>query len=588
MTRRQNDVSWKIGGEAGFGIMSTGTIFAKTCMRAGLNVFEYPEYPSLIRGGHNTDQVYAVAGQPATNRAEVNILVALNRETIDRHLNELTPHGVIVYDSTDRTLKGFDPAVLSRKDIRVYGLPLEQLALDAGAQKLMRNTVALGATFALLSLDFEFPANVVHQTFVHKGEAIAKLNIDVLRVGYNTITKTQAESFPWDLVPTANPKPQMLLTGNDAIGLGAIQAGCLFYAGYPMTPSSSILHFLAEHGPTYGMVVRHAEDEIGVINETIGAAYAGVRAMCGTAGGGFALMTEAVGMAGMTEVGIVVIEAQRGGPSTGLPTWTEQGDLRQVLHASQGDFLKIVLAPGTPQECFELTQQAFDLAERYQTPVIVMTDKYLAESHMSIEPLSVRAKPIDRGKIATAADLHADQSFGRYRTDDSDGISPRSLPGTPNGLFLANSDEHDTYGLSNEDIDMRMAQMEKRQRKTDELLKHVPTPRLIGPAKADLTVVTWGSSVIPCQAAMSILERKHRLKVNLLPITWVNPFPADAIKKILENAAATVMVEGNQSGQMEGWIREHTGYAFDRHIRRFDGRPFDPHELAQQLKEMIS
>lgn len=588
MTRRQNEVNWKIGGEAGFGIMSTGAIFAKTCMRAGLRVFEYPEYPSLIRGGHNTDQVYASTNDVYAQRREVNILVALNKETLTAHLDEVTANGVILYDTSDRTFASFDPASIGRKDIRVYGLAMANLAIQAGGQKLMRNTIALGATFALLSLDFVFPATVVHDMFAHKSEALAKLNVDILRAGYAAITNDQAANFPWDIVPLATSSPQMLLTGNDAISLGAIQAGCLFYAAYPMTPASSILHFLAEYGPTYGMVIRHAEDEIGVINETIGAAYTGVRAMCGTAGGGFSLMTEAVGMAGMTEVGIVVIEAQRGGPSTGLPTWTEQGDLRQVLHASQGDYMKIVLAPGNHQQCFELTQQAFNLAERYQTPVIVMTDKYLAEGHMSIDRLTGRVGQLDRGQIATAADLHDQPHYQRYRTDVADGISPRSLPGTPNGLFLANSDEHDEYGLSNEDSPMRLAQMDKRQRKEEDLLKHIPAPRLIGPAKADLTIVTWGSSLGPCQAAVDMLHQQHHLQVNILPITWVNPFPAEAVKAIISQAAATVMVEGNQSGQMEGWIRQQTGHTFERHIRRYDGRPFDPAELCRHLAEMIS
>ncbi len=587
MERIQNDISWKIGGEAGFGIMSTGAIFGKTCMRAGLHVVEYAEYPSLIRGGHNTDQVYASQQPTWSHRSAINILVALNKETIDHHLHELTPGGVIVYDTTDRTLKGFDLATIQRKDIRLYGLPLEQLAVQGGGQKLMRNSVALGATFALLSLDFEFPATIVRETFQHKGEAVAKLNVDVLRAGYDAMTSTQAENFHWDIVPLERPPVQMWLTGNDAIGLGALQAGCLFYAAYPMTPASSILHFLAEHGPKYGMVVRHAEDEIGVINEAIGAAYAGVRAMCGTAGGGFSLMTEAVGMAGMTEVGLVIIEAQRGGPSTGLPTWTEQADLRQVLHASQGDFLKIVLAPGDQQDCFELTQEAFNLAEHYQTPVIVMTDKHLAEGHASIPVLTGRIGQLDRGKIATAADLHDTQNFSRYATSAPDGVSSRSLPGTPNGLFLANSDEHDEYGLSNEDADMRQAQMDRRAKKEMDVLNNFPKPKLLGPAKADLTMVTWGSSLGACREAQKLLADEHKVTANILALKYLNPFPASEVARLLTAATVTVMVEGNQSGQLEGWIRQQTGLTIDHHLRRYDGRPFDPVELSQQLAQLV-
>lgn len=580
-----NELTWKIGGEAGFGIMSTGEMFAKTCMRAGLYVIDYPEYPSLIRGGHNTDQVTVSAKPLWSHRRPVNILVALNRETIDRHLDELTPNGVIVYDASDISFVGFNPMDIVRRDLHIIGLPLEDLARAAGGQRLMRNTVALGATFGLLRLDLALPTAVVRDTFTAKGEAIVTLNINVLKAGYQAITVHQAERFPWDLVPTSTSPGRMLLTGNDALAIGALQAGCQFYAAYPMTPASSILHFLAEHGPAHGMIVRHSEDEIAAINQTIGAAYTGVRAMCGTAGGGFSLMTEAVGLAGMTEVGIVIIEAQRGGPSTGLPTWTEQADLRQVLHASQGDFLKIVLAPTTPTECITLIQQAFNLADRYQTPVIVMTDKYLAEMHAVVDgPLVI--EPRDRGAIVSAADVKHETAFRRYQLASTDGISPRSLPGTPNGLFLANSDEHDEFGFSNEEADVRLGQMARRDRKRQTLAATLPLPVIVGPAKADLTIVTWGSSYGPVRQAVQQLADQHIATCNILPITFINPLPP-GVGERLAACSSTIMVEANQSGQMAGWIAEQTGHVFDHHIRRFDGRPFDPDELVADLKAII-
>lgn len=585
MERTVNEVSWKIGGEAGFGIMATGATFAKTCVRAGLYAVDYSEYPSLIRGGHNTYQVAVSPRRLTAHRAEVNILVALNRETIDRHLDELTPGAAVIFDSSDPTLKDFISTQSTRRDLRWYGLPFDDLARAAGGQKLMRNTVALGATFALLSLDIEVPVAVLAQTFAHKGQAVVDMNVALLKAGYDAIPVDQGGTFPWDLEPLSNPPTRYLMTGNEGLALGAIQARCLFYAAYPMTPASSVLSILAEHGPKYGMVVRHAEDEIGVINEAIGAAWAGVRALCGTAGGGFALMTEAIGLAGMTEVGVVVIEAQRGGPSTGLPTWTEQGDLRQVLHAGQGDFLRIVLAPSNPTECYVMIQQAFNLAEKYQTPVIVMTDKYLAESHFTVDELPVI--PIERGKIAHPADLPGEQRFLRYRTDVADGISPRTLPGMPDGMFLANSDEHEPTGFTTEEMDERQAQMEKRARKEVTLLTEIPAPQLIGPAKADVTIISWGSSIGPVVAAAKHLSERHHYSVNVLPITWVNPFPSAAVKKIIETATTTVMVEANQSGQMAGWIREQTGMSCDHHIRRYDGRPFNPTELMEQIHRLV-
>lgn len=587
MERRQNDVSWKIGGEAGFGIMSTGATFAKTCMRAGLHVVEYAEYPSLIRGGHNTDHVTARSHEVWAHRWSVDILIALNKETIDRHIDEVSVGGVVLYDTTDRTFRHFDPTTVSRSDVRLIGLPLEELALKGGGQKLMRNSVALGATCALLSLDFELPAAVIHDTFADKGSEITTVNVNVLRAGYEAVTPEQVKNFPWDLVPQSATTPHMLLTGNDAIGLGALQAGCSFYAAYPMTPASSILHFMAEHGPKRGVVVRHAEDEIGVINETIGAAYAGVRAMCATSGGGFALMTEAVGLAGMTEVGIVIAEAQRGGPSTGLPTWTEQGDLRQVIHASQGDFLKIVIAPGDQSQAFTLTQQAFDLAERYQTPVIIMTDKHLAEGHMSVPTFTGRRGAIDRGAVMTSGDAHDANAFRRYRTDGEDGISPRSLPGTPNGLFLANSDEHDEYGYSNEEASNRLAQMDKRARKTAAVVRHLPAPTLVGPADAAVTLVTWGSTVGACREAVRLLHERHHIEANILQILYLCPLPGRALAELLSSAKVPLVVEANHSGQLEGLLRQETGFTFAHRLRRYDGRPFDPENIVKSILDIV-
>ncbi|MEK7538108.1 MAG: 2-oxoacid:acceptor oxidoreductase subunit alpha [Patescibacteria group bacterium] len=584
---RVQGITWKIGGEAGFGIMSTGEMFARACMRAGLNVFTYPEYPSLIRGGHNTVQVTASTQPVHAHRAPVNILVALNYESIDLHLAELTPRAAIIYDTTDRTFTNFKPASIKRRDLQIIGLPLEKLAEDASGPKLMRNTVALGASCALLEIPPDHLAEVVRVMFGDKGETIVALNVKVLMSGYDAIAPAQRKQCPWDVKPAKNVTPMALLTGNEALALGAIQAGCQFYSAYPMTPATSILHYLAQHGPDYGVVVRHAEDEIGAINQAIGAAYTGVRAMTATSGGGFSLMTEAVGMAAMTEVGIVVIDAQRGGPSTGLPTWTEQGDLRQVLHASQGDFPRVVLAPSSHRECFTMIQEAFNLAEQYQTPVIVLTDKYLAEGQRNVSVGELKLLPINRGKIWTATGGKTAAAYLRYQADVADGIVPRSLPGTPNGLFLANSDEHDEYGYSNEDAPNRLAQMERRARKVATLRKKSIPPRYVGPAKAPLTVVTWGSSAGAVEAALDILDREHKLQANAIIITMIAPFPTAAVTTKLKSAKRTVIVEANQTGQLAGWIRQQTGLTFDHAINRYDGRPFDPIDLANELKSYL-
>lgn len=587
MRQNTRDITWKIGGEAGFGIMSTGETFARICMRAGWNVFSYPEYPSLIRGGHNTIQVTVSPEPVPAHRCDVHLLVALNRETVETHLPEMVPGGLIIYDTSDPTFSEYRPVRPFRRGVRLVGLPFGELARQSGGQILMRNTVALGASCALLRIPLNQLTSVIADAFRRKGKEVIALNTAVLTAGYQAISADHQSHFAWSIKAKQRPAAQALFSGNDALALGAIQAGCQLFSGYPMTPASSVLHFLAEHGPAHGLVVRHAEDEMAAIHHAIGAAYTGARAMTATAGGGFALMTEAVGMAAMTEVGIVVIEAQRGGPSTGLPTWTEQGDLRQVLHASQGDFPRIVLAPSSHLECFTLIQEAFHLADQYQTPVIIMTDKYLAEGLRNVSVPAMKARRIVRGKIAVKPPPQKSGAFPRYRFDPSDGVAPRTLPGTPHGLFLANSDEHDEFGYSNEDIPVRQAQMERRARKTADLQKHTFPPRHVGAARAPLTVVTWGSSAGPVETALRILQQQHRVKANAMIITMIAPFPVAAVRRKLSASKRTVIVEGNQSGQLEGWIRQQTGITFDHRINRIDGRPFDSAELVQQLLSIL-
>lgn len=587
MSRIINEFSWKIGGEAGFGIMATGAIFAKTCARIGLQVIDYSEYPSLIRGGHNTFQV-RVSEQPLwSHHGAVEFLVALNKQTVERHVAEVVSGGVIMYDLDDPSFRGWDSKNLAGAKIQYIGIPMGSLARQAGADTLMRNTVALGAAFGLLSLDFPLVSEVVTEIFFHKGQAVVDLNLKVLQAGFSAISQEQSKNFPYDLVPKTG-SDHMLISGNEAISLGALSAGCSFFAAYPMTPASSILHTLAEVGPGQGMFVRHAEDEIAVVNETIGAAYAGARAMCATAGGGFALMTEAVGLASMTEIGLVIIEAQRGGPSTGLPTWTEQGDLRQVLHASQGEAHKVVLAPSSIEECFYLTQKAFDIAEEYQVPVILMTDKHLAEGHASIPMIPAHSPALRRGKVDRQPVVSQAPMYPRYDWHVADGISFRTLPGTPNGMFLVNSDEHDQFGITTEEADIRLAQMDKRLRKMQTWQEKCPWPELEGPKTASVTLVSWGSSLGAVREAVAMLLQQYGIKANVLPIVYIHPWPLMDWDKFRQQAKQLIMIEANQSGQMAGWIREQTGISFDHHIRRYDGRPFLPHELAQNIHQLVT
>jgi len=343
---------------------------------------------------------------------------------------------------------------------------------------------------------------------------------------------------------------------------------------------------MAANEREFGIVVKHTEDEIAAMNMTIGAAFAGVRAMCTTSGGGFSLMVEGLGLAGVSESPIVVGLFERPGPGTGLPTWTAQGDLRFAIHAAQGEFPRVVLAPGDKQECFELAAEAFNLAERFQTPIIIISDMFLQESHSTVEPFDQSTVTIDRGKLVTEANaIPGDGEYLRYKVTQ-DGVSPRVLPGL-GATFIANSYEHDEYGWAAEDADAVKAQMDKRARKLETAAAVVPQPKLHGPADADLTIVGWGSTKGPIQEAMSWLEREG-VAVNYLQVITIHPFPADRVGAILRRATSTLCIENNQTGQLTGLIREHCLLDVDHRLTKYDGRPFFPEEITECVKEVLS
>lgn len=500
------------GGEAGFGIMSAGAFIAKSCVRSGLYVFDDVEYPSLIRGGHNAYRALIDQRQRHALTALNDIVIALNKDTIDRHLASVADDGVIVFDSSDDSFEDW----IAPKDGRVWvPMPMEELARRAGGQKLMRNTVAVGAALALLGLPEAVAQPIIEAEFGGKGADVVALNVALIAVGYSAITSDVLHHDPVALVPTER-SARYFLTGNEALSISSIAAGCQYFAAYPMTPATSILMYLAEHGPEYGIVVRHAEDEIAVINGTIGAAYAGVRALCATSGGGFALMTEGIGLAAMTEVGMVVINAQRGGPSTGLPTWTEQADLQQVLHAGQGDMFRIVLAPSSVEECCSIMPLAFSYADRFQTPVIVLTDKLLAEAHQTVD--RIPAFPTIERPAFASPKKDSSELFRRYDPTTPTGISPRTIPGIPGGEFLANSDEHDAVGHTNEDQENRIAQVEKRLRKEATFIAEMPSMQRYGTLGAKLSIITWGSTAGAVHEALELL-RMHHIDAELLVVT---------------------------------------------------------------------
>ncbi len=568
-----NQVSLRIGGPAGAGIMQAGLMFSKCCSRIGLHVFDYIEYPSLVRGGHNTYQVRAEAEEVHSQIRGVDVLIALDEATISLHKDELRDESVVIYDG-----KVVDPARAGLTKGRLCSVPFGELASEDGSE-LMQNTIALGAALGLISYPFHIFEGVIKDAFKGKTEEIISKNIIAAKQGYTYAQETYGRCAV-TLEPVPGAQPLLVLTGNEAIALGAVQAGLKFYAAYPMTPASSILHTLAALQEEHGITVKQCEDEISVANMTVGAGFAGVRAMCATSGGGYALMGETLSLAGMTETPAVFVEVQRGGPGTGIPTFTEQADLRFVLHAGHGDFPKPVLAPGDVEQAFHLTMEAFNLAEEYQTPVVILSDKYLGESHKSAPPFTPRI-PLKRGKLLTSVE----PGFQRY-ADTPDGISPRTIPGVPNGIFLANSDEHEAHGYSTEEIPLRNRMHEKRMRKLATLAERLPDQPFHGPREADLTIISWGSTRGPILDAMKWLERDG-YSVNFLQVTHLQPFPVRFVTNILSRAKRTLVVEENISGQFEGLLREQTGFVCDEHLRRYDGRPFYPEQIYDAVRGIL-
>ena len=578
MARGKVDFTFKIAGEAGYGIMFSGLVFSKVALRSGYFVFDTNEYPSLIRGGHNVYTVRVSQEEISSQVAPVDFLVALNQEGFEFHQKELSPGAALILNTDKIDLK----KIKIPQKINVFPIPLIKLAKEVGGQEIMMNSVALGATIFLLKADFTILSSIFQDIFGSQQKEI-DLNIRAAKAGFDFVANNYPKvDLDFNLKKIKN-RERVLLSGNDAICLGAIKAGCKFFAAYPMTPINSIIAYFAKKANDLGIFYFQPEDEIAGINSAIGASFVGLRSMVATSGGGFSLMTEAYGLAGMTETPLVIILGQRPGPATGLPTWTGQGDLRFVLHAAQDDFPRIVLAPGDPEECFWLTIEAFNLAEKYQTTVVLLVDKHLCESHKSVDLFDESKVKIDRGLLFTVK--NQEKEYKRYRFTDS-GISPRQLVTKEGVVFRANSDEHNEFGFSEEDALNRKMMVEKRMRKLKTLEKELPSPQLFGKKQAEITLIGWGSSKGPILEAQKIL-RKEGIETNFLHFNFLNPFPSKFVERYLKASKKTLLIEQNYSGQVQGLIREKTGLEIKNCFFKYDGRPYFPEEIVEKVKKII-
>lgn len=570
------DYTIKIGGEAGQGIQTIGDTLAKVFSRAGYYVFTHQDYESRIRGGHNFFQI-RFSDKPVTaSREKIDILIALDKESIEQHEKELSELGQIIYDS----------ATLKQKHEKSYFLdiPFVTLAVEHGGNKIMANTVATGSVLGMLGMELDILLAIIKDTFKRKGADVIKANINAAMAGHDYAIKQCLKcSFSVALIS----KPRMLIAGNDAIGLGAIASGCKFYAAYPMTPSTGIMLYVANKAREYGIVVEQAEDEIAAINMALGASFAGVRAMTGSSGGGFALMVEGLSLAAMTETPIVIALAQRPGPATGFPTRTEQAELQFALYTAHGEFPRVIFAPGTPEQAFYLTNKAFDIAEKYQIPVFILTDQYLADSQWTFDSFDLsKIKYTDyrlRGEVFKNLPEYKRHAF------TENGVSPLGVPGDAKHLVVTDSDEHDEKGHIVEDAETRIKMVNKRLFKKLPLLrKEIEPPSFYGHSDPEIVITGWGSTYGVMKEAVDELSSNWDVAMlhfsEIYPLPTINKFN---YLKVLKNAKMTICVENNAIGQFARLIRAETGYSFNRLINKYDGRPFTVESLIGEIDAFI-
>jgi 2-oxoglutarate ferredoxin oxidoreductase subunit alpha len=548
------ELSILIGGKAGDGIRQAGQTLARLLNRIGYRIFFYDDYPSLIRGGHNFSIIRASKKKIQAHKEKVDLIVALNQDAVEKHKHRLNPGGVILYDSEKVEAQG-------------VGVDFMGLVKELEGAPIMRNTAALGALARVLNIEWEMLERVITDTMEKKVD----LNLKIAQSAYHQVEKA------WMSVPKLDQKMLPLVSGNEAIALGSVQGGLNMYIAYPMTPASAILHYLAEHEDELGVVTIHPESEIGVVLMALGAAYAGVKTMVGTSGGGFALMTEALSLSGQGELPIVFVECQRPGPGTGVPTYTMQGDLSFVINSGHGDFAKVVLAPGDAEEAFYLTGLAMNLAWKFQIPCFVLSDKHLSESIFSFDADPDKIKPED------PLLWDGQGEYKRY-LDTQNGISPLAFPGNPAAMVKATSYEHDEYGITTEDSEeiVRMQRKRLRKKKTleDELSRYEQV-KVYGNLESSTVLLCWGSTKGSC------IEVAEELGLKVVQPLVLEPLPVEPLKKALSDAGKIIDIEVNATGQLAKHVSAY-GICIDDMILRFDARPFTVDSLLDQVKEVLS
>jgi 2-oxoglutarate ferredoxin oxidoreductase subunit alpha len=576
-----NQLSWKVGGQQGEGIESTGEIFAIALNRLGYYLYGYRHFSSRIKGGHTNNKIRVSTTEVRSISDDLDILVAFDQETIDVNYKELHSKGVILADAK------FNPKKPEDTEATLYAVPFTEIATELGTS-LMKNMVAIGATSAVLDLDIQVFEVVVREIFGKKGDQVVAKNMDAIKAGFDRMKENLAVGIETMQLEKADGKKRMFMIGNDAIALGAIAGGCRFMAAYPITPASEIMEYLIKKLPALGGTVIQTEDEIAACTMAIGANYGGVRTITASAGPGLSLKMEAIGLSGITETPLVIVDTQRGGPSTGLPTKQEQSDLMAMIYGTHGEIPKIVMAPSTVEEAFYDTAEAFNLAEEYQCPVIILSDLQLSLGKQTVEPLKYDKVEIRRGKLVRD-EIPANENnayFKRYEVTE-DGVSPRVIPGMKNGIHHVTGVEHDETGKPSESAANRIAQMDKRFRKIENIRFDTPVYKNAKHEDADVLFVGFNSTRGVIEEAMTRLENDG-LKVNHAHIRLIHPFPTDEVLPLVRSAKKVVVVENNATGQLANIMKMNVGHAekITKHLK-YDGNPFLPHEVYTKCKELF-
>ncbi len=568
--QKKDEVSVVLCGEAGQGIQTVEQILVRYLKLSGFHVFATKEYMSRVRGGSNSTQIRISSKRASAYLDRIDILVPFHQGGIKHVEKRITPETIIL---GDREIISKDSPLEVKEFIDI---PFSKIASDIGG-RIYVNIIAAGVVLGTVGVEQHLLTNFIREFFSKKSEDVIKRNIEAIKKGYEVGTQIlNSGKIEFTIRSSPRIKDENLLNGAEAVGLGALAGGCKFLSSYPMSPSTGVMVFLSQQMEDFDMVVEQAEDEISAINMAIGASYGGARSMVTTSGGGFALMIEGVSLAGMLEIPVVIHLGQRPGPATGLPTRTEQADLELALYSGHGEFPRIILAPGNLKDAFFLTQKAFNLADKYQIPVFVLTDQYLIDSLMNLPLLDISDTRDENHVVKTH------KGYKRYELTE-DGISPRGIPGFGEGLVGVDSDEHDEEAHITEDLILREKMVDKRLKKLDSIKKEIVPPELVGSSNYKVLITGWGSTYHVVKEALQELGRED---ISFLHFKQVYPL-YEGTRDYLQKAQKNIIIENNATSQLTKLIKLYTGMDIESKVLKYNGLAFSVEEVAAEIKKIL-